>query len=79
MSERVWQPISTAPTRRLGEQAEPVLLFGPHLGIQQGRAARYGSDYLFAGVAHIAGNLVPDGDVTHWMPLPSPPTSEPPE
>lgn len=72
-----WQPINTAPDKRYGESPEDVFLAGPAVGVCSGRACRYPDGYVFAGVAHISGNLAVDGGVTHWMPRPDPPQARP--
>lgn len=71
MSE--WQKIETAPETASGTAPKDALLYGPTLGVRCGRAGRYSDGWVFAGVAHINGNLAMDGCVTHWMPLPDPP------
>lgn len=72
-----WQAIEKAPERAFGQGTVDVLLYGKDLGVYSGRAARYPDGFVFAGVAHIVGNLAHDGFVTHWMPLPDPPVIAP--
>lgn len=71
-----WRLIETAPTKNVTEGPEYVLLAGPSIGICTGRAARYTDGYVFAGVSHVSGNLAETGGITHWMPLPAPPSVE---
>jgi hypothetical protein len=51
-----------------------VLVWGKDLGVRTGRVAHYTDGYLFAGVSNMSGNLYENGTITHWMPLPEPPT-----
>lgn len=70
-----WQPIDTAPVVGFGAAPVYVLLYGPCIGICTGRACSHSDGFVFAGVTHVSGNLAGD-DVTHWMPLPDPPSAE---
>lgn len=67
-----WQLIDTAPLVGPGDTPPSVLLYGKRLGVYVGRAARYADGYVFAGVAHVAGNIA-HIEATHWAELPTPP------
>jgi hypothetical protein len=64
-----WQPIETAPTTFPPERC---LLTGNGLGTHIGTVSRYEDGSVLASVGHIAGNVA--DMVTHWMPLPLPPS-----
>lgn len=69
-----WQPIETAPLCERWEAPKRVLLYGAGIGgVCVGRALRHANGWIHVGVPHVNGNLALTGDVTHWMPLPSPP------
>lgn len=70
-AEVKWQLIENAPLIEVHEEPLDALVYGP-VGMFMGRVARYKDGHLFAGVAHVGGNLANDG-VTHWMVKPEPP------
>jgi hypothetical protein len=70
-----WQPIEHCTfASRLGEERRYVLVYGPQVGIQRGYVIDYGD-----GTQHRAAEgFHGDWKITHWMPLPDPPTPEEP-
>lgn len=72
-----WQPIEMAPLVEFGAVPVDVMVFGPSLGVREGRACRMPDGYVFADVPHINGNLAWDGYVTMWQFKPAPPSLAP--
>lgn len=70
-----WRLIKNAP--KVASNFDPprdVILFGPGIGVKQGRAANYPMGGVFADISHVAGDLMGGSYApTHWMPLPAPP------
>ena len=66
-----WRPIETAPKSDPWYEAKRVLVYGPETGVQPGKVwvredgTRKGSAEGFNG----------NYEITHWMPIPAPPTS----
>lgn len=70
MSE--WQPIETAliVTDVFLTEIPDCLVYSPQFGIKVGRAWRYPDGDVHASAAGFHGDWL----ITHWMPLPDPPT-----
>jgi hypothetical protein len=69
-----WQPIETAPETGYGI-SDPVLLWSSQLGIVSGSLGNF-KGFRWANVSCYHGNAIENWGVTHWMPLPEPPTEE---
>jgi hypothetical protein len=73
-----WQPIETAP-----KDGTPIMVYGkadfsnaPHMGVREWR--QWTVDYGRWGEPNISAHDMDDWldiQVTHWMPLPSPPAT----
>jgi hypothetical protein len=70
-----WIPLNEAPVRDLlREGPMNCIVYGPDIGVRTGRVWR--SDEAHEGDAY-ADSFIGAWRITHWMPLPAPPTGLP--
>ena len=68
-----WQTMDKAPISNNAflSDVKPCLVFGPEIGVKIGRAWRYPDGEARADAGGFHGNWL----ITHWQPLPQPPST----